>query len=99
METANTVCPRHTAQQSAEKNRPVFDAPWLICTLVLASDVEFSAENEKKLNVSMTAVTNGSTRTFNKKMKVAKKMDRMQDWMSPMDQYRMQHSLAAIFCA
>ena len=47
----------------------------------------------------MTAVTNGSTRTFNKKKKVAKKMDRMQDWMSPMDQYRMQHSLAAIFCA
>ena len=54
---------------------------------------------KKKMNVSMTAVTNGSTRTFNKKMKVAKKMDRMQDWMSPMDQYRMQHSLAAIFCA
>ena len=76
-----------------------FDTPWLICKLVLASDVEFSAENKKKLNVSMTAVTNGSKRTFNKKMKVAKKMDRMQDWMSPMDQYSMQHSLAAIFCA
>ena len=37
------------------------------------SDVEFSAENKKKLNVSMTAVTNGSTRTFNKKGRLQRK--------------------------
>ena len=91
----HALCARDTQHNSQQKRTDGYLTNHGSFAHLFLQAMSNSLQKIKKMNVSMTTVTNGSTRPFNKKMNVANKMDKMQDWTSPMDQYRLQHSIAA----